>query len=106
MRLVVTSLESVIQIIKILRIMIFLVIGSPENLEPWEEDKEKEEIEGEMEKEEVWMTVKRVRRQDIETFNNIKVTIININFVIDYIFSLNDYIFKKIFRPNFCCPFV
>ena len=103
MRLVVTSLESVIQIIKILRIMIFLVIASPENLEPWEEDKE---IEGEMEKEEVWMTVKRVRRQDIETFNNIKVTIININFVIDYIFSLNDYIFKKIFRPNLCCPFV
>ena len=103
MRLVVTSLGSVIQIIKILRIMIFLVIASPENLEPWEEDKE---IEGEMEKEEVWMTVKRVRRQDIETFNNIKVTIININFVIDYIFSLNDYIFKKIFRPNFCCPFV
>ena len=103
MRLVVTSLESVIQIIKILRIMIFLVIGSPENLEPCEEDKE---IEGEMEKEEVWMTVKRVRRQDIETFNNIKVTIININFVIDYIFSLNDYIFKKIFRPNFCCPLV
>jgi len=96
--------------------MIFLVIGSPENLEPWEdeEDKkdkwkeemegemEKEEMEGEMEKEEVWMTVKRVRRQDIETFNNIKVTIININFVIDYIFSLNDYIFKKIFRPNSC----
>ena len=87
--------------------MIFLVIGSPENLEPWEDeedkkDKWKEEMEGEMEKEEVWMTVKRVRRQDIETFNNIKVTIININFVIDYIFSLNDYIFKKIFRPNFC----
>ncbi len=87
--------------------MIFLVIGSPENLEPWEDeedkkDKWKEEMEGEMEKEEVWMTVKRVRRQDIETFNNIKVTIININFVIDYIFSLNDYIFKKIFRPNSC----
>ena len=64
----------------------FLVIGSPENLEPWEEeeeekeemkDKEKEEMkgegEGEMEKEEVWMTVKRVRRQDIETFNSVKV---------------------------------
>ena len=87
--------------------MTFLVNGSPENLEPWDEeedkkDKWKEEMEGEMEKEEVWMTVKRVRRQDIETFNNIKVTIININFVIDYIFSLNDYIFKKIFRPNFC----
>ena len=87
--------------------MTFLVIGSPENLEPWEDeedkkDKWKEEMEGEMEKEEVWMTVKRVRRQDIETFNNIKVTIININFVIDYIFSLNDYIFKKIFRPNSC----
>ena len=52
----------------------FLVIGSPENLEPWEEEEEKKgEEEGEMEKEEVWMTVKRVRRQDIETFNSVKV---------------------------------